>query len=37
MKGGAIDFLTKPFREQDLLDAIQAFLAIAFGGRMRKL
>jgi FixJ family two-component response regulator len=23
MKGGAIDFLTKPFREQDLLDAIQ--------------
>jgi FixJ family two-component response regulator len=23
MKGGAIDFLTKPFRDQDLLDAIQ--------------
>src|SRR5712672_4111830 len=23
MKGGAIDFLTKPFREQDLLEAIQ--------------
>jgi FixJ family two-component response regulator len=23
MKGGAIEFLTKPFREQDLLDAIQ--------------
>jgi RNA polymerase sigma factor (sigma-70 family) len=22
MKGGAIDFLTKPFREQDLLDAV---------------
>ena len=27
MKGGAIEFLTKPFRDQDLLDAIQ--LAIA--------
>ena len=24
MKAGAIDFLTKPFRDQDLLDAIQA-------------
>lgn len=24
MKGGAIEFLTKPFRDQDLLDAIQA-------------
>jgi len=23
MKGGAIEFLTKPFREQDLLDAVQ--------------
>jgi FixJ family two-component response regulator len=23
MKGGAIDFLTKPFRDQDLLDAVQ--------------
>jgi len=23
MKGGAVDFLTKPFRDQDLLDAIQ--------------
>ena len=23
MKAGAIDFLTKPFRDQDLLDAIQ--------------
>ena len=27
MKGGAIDFLTKPFRDQDLLDAIQRGLA----------
>jgi FixJ family two-component response regulator len=24
MKGGAVDFLTKPFREQDLLDAVIA-------------
>jgi FixJ family two-component response regulator len=27
MKGGAIEFLTKPFRDQDLLDAIEAGLA----------
>jgi FixJ family two-component response regulator len=27
MKGGAIEFLTKPFRDQDLLDAIQNGLA----------
>ena len=26
MKGGAVEFLTKPFREQDLLDAVQAAL-----------
>ena len=26
MKGGAIEFLTKPFRDQDLLDAIQVGL-----------
>jgi FixJ family two-component response regulator len=26
MKGGAIEFLTKPFRDQDLLDAIEAGL-----------
>lgn len=27
MKGGAVEFLTKPFRDQDLLDAIQLALA----------
>jgi FixJ family two-component response regulator len=27
MKGGAVEFMTKPFRDQDLLDAIQAGLA----------
>jgi FixJ family two-component response regulator len=27
MKGGAIEFLTKPFRDQDILDAIQLGLA----------
>jgi FixJ family two-component response regulator len=27
MKAGAIEFLTKPFRDQDLLDAIEAGLA----------
>jgi FixJ family two-component response regulator len=28
MKGGAIEFLTKPFRDQDLLDAIETGLAL---------
>ena len=27
MKGGAVEFLTKPFRDQDLLDAIEVGLA----------
>src|SRR6202035_997828 len=27
MKAGAVEFLTKPFREQDLLDAVQQALA----------
>src|SRR6478752_1936199 len=27
MKGGAIEFLTKPFRDQDLIDAIQVGLS----------
>ena len=26
MKSGAVDFLTKPFRDQDMLDAVQAAL-----------
>jgi FixJ family two-component response regulator len=33
MKGGAIEFLTKPFRDQDLLDAIQVGLAQDRAGR----
>ena len=28
MKAGAVDFLTKPFRDQDLLDAIHSSLAL---------
>jgi len=28
MKGGAVEFLTKPFRDQDLLDAIQQALEL---------
>jgi FixJ family two-component response regulator len=28
MKAGAVEFLTKPFRDQDLLDAVQRALAI---------
>jgi FixJ family two-component response regulator len=27
MKSGAVEFLTKPFRDQDLIDAIQAAIA----------
>ena len=27
MKGGALEFLTKPFRDQDLLDAVETGLA----------
>ena len=29
MKGGAIEFLTKPFREQDLVDVVYVGLARA--------
>lgn len=37
MKRGAIEFLTKPFRDQDLLDAMgSATRGIAVGWRMRK-
>jgi FixJ family two-component response regulator len=35
MKGGAIEFLTKPFREQDLLDAIRSGLERDRGQRDR--
>lgn len=28
MKAGAVDFLTKPFRDQDMLDAVSAAIAI---------
>jgi FixJ family two-component response regulator len=35
MKGGAIEFLTKPFRDQDLLDAIEAGLALDRSRRQR--
>jgi FixJ family two-component response regulator len=35
MKGGAIEFLTKPFREQDLLDAIGSGLERDRGQRER--
>ncbi len=33
MKAGAIEFLTKPFRDQDLLDAVQGALARDREGR----
>ena len=33
MKGGAVEFLTKPFRDQDLLDAIQLAIAQDRAGR----
>src|SRR5262249_30078178 len=33
MKAGAVEFLTKPFREQDLLDAVQAALDRDRAGR----
>jgi FixJ family two-component response regulator len=29
MKSGAVEFLTKPFRQQDLLDAVQRSLTRA--------
>jgi RNA polymerase sigma factor (sigma-70 family) len=33
MKGGAIEFLTKPFRDQDLIDAVEAGLARDYARR----
>ena len=36
MKGGAIEFLSKPFRDQDLLDAIQLGLSRDRARRMRR-
>src|SRR5260370_40317642 len=37
MKGGAIEFLTKPFRDQDLLEAIQLGLARDRARREREM
>jgi len=36
MKGGAVDFLAKPFREQDLLDALQNALARDRAARVQR-
>lgn len=36
MKAGAVEFLTKPFRDQDLLDAIQVALERDRDGRQRQ-
>ncbi len=36
MKGGAIEFMTKPFREQDLLDAILSGLELDRARRTRE-
>jgi len=35
MKGGAVEFLSKPVREQDLLDAVQVALDRSHAGRTR--
>lgn len=36
MKAGAVEFLTKPFRDQDLLDAIHAALALDRSRRQKQ-
>jgi FixJ family two-component response regulator len=37
MKAGAVEFLTKPFRDQDLLDAIQQALERDRAERQRRM
>jgi len=37
MKAGAVEFLTKPFRDQDLLDAVQQAIARACADRTQRL
>jgi FixJ family two-component response regulator len=36
MKAGAVEFLTKPFRDQDLIDAVQSALAIDRAARSQE-
>jgi FixJ family two-component response regulator len=36
MKAGAIEFLTKPFRDQDLIDAVQSALQIDRAARLQE-
>ena len=36
MKAGAVDFLAKPFRDQDMLDAVAAALAARSARRARR-
>jgi FixJ family two-component response regulator len=37
MKGGAIEFLSKPYRERDLLKAIDAAIALDIDARKKRL
>src|SRR6185503_3614939 len=36
MKAGAVEFLTKPFRDQDLIDAVQSALQIDRAARLQE-
>src|SRR5262245_57136598 len=36
MKAGAVEFLTKPFRDEDLLDAIQQAIALDRAARIKQ-